>query len=195
MLVRGTAHHLDTEAERASISNVGLESWVEGNLSTSSAWIPSVSRASASARHKDAPRPDDRCHPHRRGRRGRSVPRPSGGSLTSSPPCSPDTVWPRPRQDHGERYLSTGDEIMRRGLSSSPTTGVRRPGLQGHPGRLAARRDYRSVCAALARRPASPGASAARHTGRARSSEVPSPGFGPRNCTIKDSRPANDGNG
>ena len=30
VLVRGTAHHLDTEAERASISNVGLESWVEG---------------------------------------------------------------------------------------------------------------------------------------------------------------------
>ena len=30
VLVRGTAHHVDTEAERASISNVGLESWVEG---------------------------------------------------------------------------------------------------------------------------------------------------------------------
>jgi len=29
VLVRGTAHHVDTEAERASISNVGLESWVE----------------------------------------------------------------------------------------------------------------------------------------------------------------------
>ena len=30
VLVRGTAHQVDTEAERASISSVGLESWVEG---------------------------------------------------------------------------------------------------------------------------------------------------------------------
>src|SRR6202035_3719338 len=30
VLVRGTAHQLDTEAERASVSDVGLESWVEG---------------------------------------------------------------------------------------------------------------------------------------------------------------------
>ena len=30
VLVRGTAHHLDTEAERASIGDIGLESWVEG---------------------------------------------------------------------------------------------------------------------------------------------------------------------
>jgi hypothetical protein len=30
VLVRGTAHQVDTEAERASISNVGLESWVVG---------------------------------------------------------------------------------------------------------------------------------------------------------------------
>ena len=30
VLVRGTAHHMDTEAERASIANVGLKSWVEG---------------------------------------------------------------------------------------------------------------------------------------------------------------------
>jgi nitroimidazol reductase NimA-like FMN-containing flavoprotein (pyridoxamine 5'-phosphate oxidase superfamily) len=30
VLVRGTAHHVDTEAERASIGNIGLESWVEG---------------------------------------------------------------------------------------------------------------------------------------------------------------------
>ena len=30
VLVRGTAHQVDTEAERASISNIGLESWVEG---------------------------------------------------------------------------------------------------------------------------------------------------------------------
>jgi nitroimidazol reductase NimA-like FMN-containing flavoprotein (pyridoxamine 5'-phosphate oxidase superfamily) len=30
VLVRGTAHHLDTEAERASIADIGLESWVEG---------------------------------------------------------------------------------------------------------------------------------------------------------------------
>jgi hypothetical protein len=29
VLVRGTAHHVDTEAERASISKVGLQSWVE----------------------------------------------------------------------------------------------------------------------------------------------------------------------
>ena len=30
VLVRGTAHQVDTEAERASIANVGLQSWVEG---------------------------------------------------------------------------------------------------------------------------------------------------------------------
>jgi hypothetical protein len=30
VLVRGTAHQVDAEAERASISSVGLESWVEG---------------------------------------------------------------------------------------------------------------------------------------------------------------------
>ncbi len=30
VLVRGAAHHVDTEAERASISDVGLRSWVEG---------------------------------------------------------------------------------------------------------------------------------------------------------------------
>jgi nitroimidazol reductase NimA-like FMN-containing flavoprotein (pyridoxamine 5'-phosphate oxidase superfamily) len=30
VLVRGTAHQVDTEADRASISNVGLESWVVG---------------------------------------------------------------------------------------------------------------------------------------------------------------------
>jgi nitroimidazol reductase NimA-like FMN-containing flavoprotein (pyridoxamine 5'-phosphate oxidase superfamily) len=30
VLVRGTAHHIDTEAERASIGSIGLESWVEG---------------------------------------------------------------------------------------------------------------------------------------------------------------------
>ena len=29
MLVRNTAHHVDTEAERASISTVGLQSWVD----------------------------------------------------------------------------------------------------------------------------------------------------------------------
>jgi len=29
VLVRGTAHHVDTEAERESIGNIGLESWVE----------------------------------------------------------------------------------------------------------------------------------------------------------------------
>ena len=30
VLVRGTAHHLDTEAERASIASLGLKAWVEG---------------------------------------------------------------------------------------------------------------------------------------------------------------------
>ncbi len=30
VLVRGTAHHLDTEAERASIAILGLKPWVEG---------------------------------------------------------------------------------------------------------------------------------------------------------------------
>jgi nitroimidazol reductase NimA-like FMN-containing flavoprotein (pyridoxamine 5'-phosphate oxidase superfamily) len=29
VLVRGTAHHVDTEAERASISTIGLQPWVE----------------------------------------------------------------------------------------------------------------------------------------------------------------------
>jgi hypothetical protein len=51
VLAQGPAHHVDTEAERASISDVGLESWVQANLSTSCGWIPPVSRASASARH------------------------------------------------------------------------------------------------------------------------------------------------
>jgi len=30
VLVRGTAHHIDTAAERASIGHVGLKSWVDG---------------------------------------------------------------------------------------------------------------------------------------------------------------------
>jgi hypothetical protein len=30
VLVRGAAHHLDTDAERASIIGAGLEPWVEG---------------------------------------------------------------------------------------------------------------------------------------------------------------------
>ena len=30
VLVWGTAHHLDTEAERASIASLGLKPWVEG---------------------------------------------------------------------------------------------------------------------------------------------------------------------
>jgi nitroimidazol reductase NimA-like FMN-containing flavoprotein (pyridoxamine 5'-phosphate oxidase superfamily) len=30
VIVRGTAHHLDTEAERASIADIGLKSWLEG---------------------------------------------------------------------------------------------------------------------------------------------------------------------
>lgn len=30
VLVRGAAHHIDTEPERAAIADLGLESWVEG---------------------------------------------------------------------------------------------------------------------------------------------------------------------
>jgi nitroimidazol reductase NimA-like FMN-containing flavoprotein (pyridoxamine 5'-phosphate oxidase superfamily) len=30
VLVQGAAHHLDTEAERAEMADIGLESWVEG---------------------------------------------------------------------------------------------------------------------------------------------------------------------
>jgi len=30
VLIRGTAHHIDTQAERASIGDVGLTSWVDG---------------------------------------------------------------------------------------------------------------------------------------------------------------------
>ena len=30
VLVRGSAHHLDTEAERASIASLGLKPWVKG---------------------------------------------------------------------------------------------------------------------------------------------------------------------
>ena len=30
VLVRGTAHHIDSDAERASIADIGLQSWVEG---------------------------------------------------------------------------------------------------------------------------------------------------------------------
>jgi plasmid stability protein len=30
VLVRGAAHHLDTEAERASILSAGVEPWIEG---------------------------------------------------------------------------------------------------------------------------------------------------------------------
>ena len=30
VLVQGAAHHIDTEAERAAIAHLGLESWVEG---------------------------------------------------------------------------------------------------------------------------------------------------------------------
>jgi hypothetical protein len=30
VLVWGTAHHLDTEAERASIASLGLKPWIEG---------------------------------------------------------------------------------------------------------------------------------------------------------------------
>jgi Pyridoxamine 5'-phosphate oxidase len=30
VLVRGAAHHLDTEAERASIVDTGVEPWIEG---------------------------------------------------------------------------------------------------------------------------------------------------------------------
>ena len=30
VLVQGAAHHIDTEAERAAIADLGLESWVQG---------------------------------------------------------------------------------------------------------------------------------------------------------------------
>jgi hypothetical protein len=30
VIVQGAAHHIDTEAERAAIADLGLESWVEG---------------------------------------------------------------------------------------------------------------------------------------------------------------------
>ena len=30
VLVQGAAHHIDTEAERAAVADLGLESWVEG---------------------------------------------------------------------------------------------------------------------------------------------------------------------
>ncbi len=30
VLIRGAAHHMDTEAERASIADAGLGPWVEG---------------------------------------------------------------------------------------------------------------------------------------------------------------------
>jgi Pyridoxamine 5'-phosphate oxidase len=36
VLVRGAAHHLDTEAERASYTGSGLEPWIEGYLRISS---------------------------------------------------------------------------------------------------------------------------------------------------------------
>jgi plasmid stability protein len=30
VLVRGAVHHVDTEAERASIMNAGVQPWIEG---------------------------------------------------------------------------------------------------------------------------------------------------------------------
>jgi hypothetical protein len=51
VLVRGAAHHLDTEAERAPVIDAGLAPWTGGSLSTSSGCIPPVSGATASAGH------------------------------------------------------------------------------------------------------------------------------------------------
>jgi nitroimidazol reductase NimA-like FMN-containing flavoprotein (pyridoxamine 5'-phosphate oxidase superfamily) len=51
VLVRGAAHHLDTEAERASFIDAGLEPWVEGvpahfiRVSPTSIWGNRVRRA------------------------------------------------------------------------------------------------------------------------------------------------------
>jgi hypothetical protein len=52
VLVQGTAHQVDTEAEHASISDVGLEPWAEGEPEHFiPGGSPSASRPSASARH------------------------------------------------------------------------------------------------------------------------------------------------
>ena len=51
VLVQGAAHHIDTEAERAAVADLGLESWVKANPSTSSGSIPAKSVANVSARH------------------------------------------------------------------------------------------------------------------------------------------------
>jgi hypothetical protein len=51
VLVRGAAHHLDTEAERASFTDAGLEPWVEGvpahfiRVNPTSIWGNRVRRA------------------------------------------------------------------------------------------------------------------------------------------------------
>jgi nitroimidazol reductase NimA-like FMN-containing flavoprotein (pyridoxamine 5'-phosphate oxidase superfamily) len=51
VLVRGTAHHLDTEDERASFIDAGLEPWVEGvpvhfiRVNPTSIWGYRISRA------------------------------------------------------------------------------------------------------------------------------------------------------
>jgi hypothetical protein len=51
VLVRGAAHHLDTEAERASVISAGLEPWIEGvpahfiRVSPTSTWGNRIIRA------------------------------------------------------------------------------------------------------------------------------------------------------
>jgi hypothetical protein len=51
VLVRGAAHHLDTEAERASFVGAGLEPWIEGvpahfiRVNPTSIWGNRVRRA------------------------------------------------------------------------------------------------------------------------------------------------------
>jgi hypothetical protein len=51
VLVRGAAHHLDTEAERAQVSGAGLEPWIEGvpahfiRVTPTSTWGNRVIRA------------------------------------------------------------------------------------------------------------------------------------------------------
>jgi nitroimidazol reductase NimA-like FMN-containing flavoprotein (pyridoxamine 5'-phosphate oxidase superfamily) len=51
VLVRGTAHHIDSEAERASITSAGLEPWIEGESEHFIRVIPGHFWGTASAGH------------------------------------------------------------------------------------------------------------------------------------------------
>jgi hypothetical protein len=51
VLVRGTAHHLDTAAEQASVASLGLSPGSRANPGITSGSIPPVSEASDSAEH------------------------------------------------------------------------------------------------------------------------------------------------